>query len=198
MSQVCNVCNIEKPLADFYIRKETGKHRKDCKSCARTRCSKYYDEHRTSVNAYKLRWEQENYTERRKLVKKRYRHRHHEKVRQYMRDWHDSHREHSRLYSISNRMTARIRAHNRRELVRADGGVLSLNLAETLMVLQKGKCRICKKSLDRGCHLDHIVPLVKGGTHSDSNIQLLCPACNYSKGAKDPHIYAQELGMLFL
>lgn len=31
--QTCNKCDIEKDLSDFYIRKETGNHRKDCKDC---------------------------------------------------------------------------------------------------------------------------------------------------------------------
>lgn len=29
----CKTCNTEKPLSDFYIRKETGKHRTNCISC---------------------------------------------------------------------------------------------------------------------------------------------------------------------
>jgi hypothetical protein len=31
--QTCNKCNIEKDVSDFYIRKETGNYRKDCKKC---------------------------------------------------------------------------------------------------------------------------------------------------------------------
>ena len=31
--QVCKTCGHGKPLSEFYVRKETGRHRKDCKSC---------------------------------------------------------------------------------------------------------------------------------------------------------------------
>lgn len=30
-------------------------------------------------------------------------------------------------------------------------------------------------------HIDHIVPISKGGPHIDSNFQLLCAHCNLSK-----------------
>ena len=29
----CNKCGVEKPLEDFYFRKDQGKHRKECKVC---------------------------------------------------------------------------------------------------------------------------------------------------------------------
>lgn len=33
MSQKCSKCEIDKPLSEFYVRAETGNHRKDCKEC---------------------------------------------------------------------------------------------------------------------------------------------------------------------
>lgn len=32
-SRRCRLCGIEKPLSEFYIRKDTGKHRHECKTC---------------------------------------------------------------------------------------------------------------------------------------------------------------------
>jgi len=49
----------------------------------------------------------------------------------------------------------------------------------------KGLCGICKKPLDLfGIDFDHIVPLSKGGTHTNDNIQATHAYCNRSKGAK--------------
>lgn len=46
-------------------------------------------------------------------------------------------------------------------------------------------CRICKCALNPfGFHIDHIIPVARGGVHHLSNWQILCPTCNTSKQAK--------------
>lgn len=50
---------------------------------------------------------------------------------------------------------------------------------------QGGKCNTCAADLSvTGFHRDHVVPLSKGGPSTLANLQLLCPPCNLSKGAK--------------
>lgn len=49
---------------------------------------------------------------------------------------------------------------------------------------QKGRCAKCGRALLGVYHVDHKVPLSRGGRHIASNIQLLCPADNLKKGAK--------------
>ena len=44
----------------------------------------------------------------------------------------------------------------------------------------------CLEALDDGYHVDHVIPLSKGGAHAPGNAQLLCPKCNRSKGSKLP------------
>ncbi len=56
---------------------------------------------------------------------------------------------------------------------------------QTLLTLQKNKCYLCNCILEKK-HLDHYVPLSKGGTHSIDNVVWLCPTCNLSKSAKVP------------
>ena len=65
-----------------------------------------------------------------------------------------------------------------------------------LLVAQRGKCASCYAKVIEKHHLDHIVPLAKGGTHDRSNFQLLCPTCNFKKSAKDPLAFMQERGKL--
>lgn len=62
--------------------------------------------------------------------------------------------------------------------------------------LQSWRCACCGVSIKKNRHVDHIVPLKRGGSHSASNIQLLCPQCNLSKAAKDPIEFMQQRGFL--
>lgn len=61
---------------------------------------------------------------------------------------------------------------------------------------QRWKCAICRTSVAKHYHVDHIEPLARGGVHRPRNIQLLCPPCNVRKSAKDPIAYMQSLGRL--
>jgi len=49
-----------------------------------------------------------------------------------------------------------------------------------------GVCMKCGKSLyPDDFHVDHIIPVSKGGEEWDlSNLELSCPECNLTKGAK--------------
>lgn len=76
-------------------------------------------------------------------------------------------------------------------------GELSSNIVEILMQRQRSQCACCRADLQRvGHHLDHIEPLVRGGSNADENVQLLCPPCNYSKSGRDPVEFMQSRGFL--
>lgn len=57
---------------------------------------------------------------------------------------------------------------------------------------QKGLCFYCDGSLDN-YHIDHIIPLSKGGEHQLHNLVLSCPTCNLKKGNKDPEEFIELL-----
>lgn len=61
---------------------------------------------------------------------------------------------------------------------------------------QKFLCASCCKSIRKKFHIDHVMPLVLGGSNWISNIQLLCPHCNLSKGRMHPIDWARENGRL--
>lgn len=55
------------------------------------------------------------------------------------------------------------------------------------------RCYLCGKMIPMGeRHVDHIVPLSKGGLHAPRNLAIACAFCNESKGAKLP----AEVGVL--
>lgn len=66
----------------------------------------------------------------------------------------------------------------------------------SLLKIQKYQCVNCKASLRERYHVDHILPIAKGGENGRSNIQCLCPQCNHRKHAKDPIQWARENGRL--
>lgn len=89
------------------------------------------------------------------------------------------------------------RIHNNNRRARARGGVLSTGIVDDLMEKQRGKCACCRTDLRKaGHHIDHIMPLAKGGTNTDDNVQLLCPECNLSKHARHPVDFMQQRGFL--
>lgn len=75
-------------------------------------------------------------------------------------------------------------------------GTLSQDIATRLYELQKGRCVCCGQGLDTGYHIDHIVPLSKGGLNVDLNVQLLRSSCNLRKHNMDPIKFMQEKGYL--
>lgn len=89
----------------------------------------------------------------------------------------------------------RVKGQNRRAK-KASGGKLSKGLAQRLFELQRGKCPCCGKPLGKDYHLDHIVPLSRGGLNVDSNIQLLRSTCNQRKHAKSQIDFMQAKGFL--
>jgi len=66
---------------------------------------------------------------------------------------------------------------------RGAGGHYETDDIHRLFLEQSGVC-LCGKSLNDGYHIDHIIPVSRGGTTWPSNLQLLCPRCNLSKGSK--------------
>jgi len=76
------------------------------------------------------------------------------------------------------------------------GGSHSADDVARINSLQRFKCAICKTSTKKSFHIDHVMPLSKGGSNDAGNIQLLCAPCNLKKSAKHPIDYMQQLGYL--
>lgn len=68
--------------------------------------------------------------------------------------------------------------------------------AKAILIAQRYRCIYCGADLREKRHLDHIVPLARGGSNDKTNLQYLCGPCNLRKAARDPIEFAQELGLL--
>lgn len=73
---------------------------------------------------------------------------------------------------------------NRRARLRGAEGTHTWRDVAGLLVAQAGVCAMCPEEIILNFHVDHIVPVSKGGRNDVSNLQLLCPPCNMSKSDK--------------
>ena len=112
--------------------------------------------------------------------------------------------EYQRVYHKANPEKRReAKARRRARKIELLGKVTS-GILDVLLKLQNHRCAApgCRKRIGKRVrgksdhHLDHIVPLAKGGLHDDANLQILCATCNQQKHAKDPLAFARERGML--
>lgn len=91
----------------------------------------------------------------------------------------------------NNQAKKRVYRENRRAREKNAIGAVSPEIVARLMLEQAGKCVVCSIDLIR-YEIDHIIPLVLGGTHEDHNLQLLCITCNRSKGRKRMEQFLRE------
>lgn len=76
---------------------------------------------------------------------------------------------------------------NRRARKRGNGGKHTRQDIIDLLLEQCGHCAMCGKPFGAdGYHVDHIIPLARGGSNGRKNLQLLDPTCNLKKGAGVP------------
>ena len=62
-------------------------------------------------------------------------------------------------------------------------GRRSRNIRELLYGRQGGHCNLCREHFQaRNLTIDHVIPKAHGGADDDDNLQLLCAACNSTKG----------------
>ena len=171
----------------------------------------HYQANREKVRAYHTAYRQANYTHLRQREIER-RKANWDQQQQYSREYYLAHREQFltdvREYRLNNpdkiRESNRVGKHRRRARERGQQGNVSPYITQVLLQRQNNRCAApgCGKRIGKRVkgkidhHLDHIIPIAKGGLNDDANLQVLCVACNQSKTDKDPLVFARERGML--
>jgi len=62
-------------------------------------------------------------------------------------------------------------------------GYISPYTKKLIGARQRWRCAVCKRTLGPDFHIDHILPLFKGGDNSMENLQALCPTDHTMKSA---------------
>lgn len=82
---------------------------------------------------------------------------------------------------VAKREVARYRARK----MKADVFPFSIKDENRMLNRQANRCAYCLEKLTSGnTHLDHVIPLSKGGIHGPSNLVIACGQCNASKSDK--------------
>lgn len=217
--KTCYKCKITKEILEF----AKSKREKDGLSQACKLCNKAYRrDNKERIQQYKIEYK-EKFPE--KIYEQGVKHRalYKELIAKKKKIYSDKHRDEKKAYdkkycednsllkqkqkalynkSEKGRIVA-INSRNKRRFIQknsSDGTLirdvvypLSSELKE-LLYIQDNKCFYCKNELvDK--HLDHYMPLSKGGTHSITNVVWSCAFCNLSKGAKLPEEYFESLSV---
>lgn len=161
-NKICPGCDHEKPATTEFFSVSSGTKdgfQAHCKACVAARHSRW-SKHNPGVMA--------------------------EKSRKFRDDHPGKDAESARKYVAAHPEARRLTSNRRRALVVSAQGNHTANDIRLQYKAQRGKCYYCNCKLDKKYHVDHIIPLARGGSNGPENIACACPRCNLSKGNKLP------------
>ena len=196
-SKRCTKCGDEYPATAEYFHADRSKLsgiRSSCKWCStadalayrrshlekRTEAERRYKRaNRDKCNALLRAWRKKNpdkvNSESTRASKRAWKKRNADKVQQDRREFMRTHPEKVAEYN-RNRRARRLNS----EGAHTDKDV------QLIFKHQHGKCYYCKCELGL-YHVDHVIPLSRGGSNGPENIVLACAHCNSTKNNKMPH-----------
>lgn len=202
----CSKCGEIKPLSEFNRRNDRKSgFTSACKDCNRKMCHQYglRNSDHLRVKKHAKYWENPQlarnrknswYAAHKKKIGEQSRIRYwshpdkfRDKARRWARNHSEKHNKNARNWRRAHPIHVRTYAARRRAMTRqADGSHTPAEITEQYK-RQRGKCYYCQCKLGDKYHVDHVVPLSRGGSNSIDNLVLACPECNLRKQDKLPH-----------
>lgn len=188
----CSKCGNEFPATTEYFYKAGKWLRPECICCSREYRRNYNKTHLEGSRIRLQRWRNRHPEENRERSR-RYKSNNLEKVRESSRRYHRENREKERLYQRRRYKQfpemARAKFHRRRLREQSSGEHFTasdIRLQIKAQTDKKGRLRCwwCGKVVKGSYHIDHVIPLDKGGSNGANNIVISCPRDNDSKGTK--------------
>ncbi|MDD3443180.1 MAG: HNH endonuclease [Sulfurimonas denitrificans] len=180
-TKVCRKCKVEQDFSCFSRDKSTKDGLKyECKGCKKL----YYQNNKNIILFKRALYHRDNIVDA------------NSKSRKYYKENKDKLLAQKKIYRKSKSGIASRKNTNHRRRTKEKQGDVTKN--ELLELEQTAKaCYWCGKSLKKEkVHIDHYIPLSKGGEHTLSNLVVTCPKCNLTKNAKDPIVFANSVGRL--
>ena len=155
--KTCTKCKIEKDIKEFAKdRSKPSGLRPSCKLCKSKQDKIYRNKNKQKIAENKAIYAKNN----------------HIRISQYKRNWELLNRD---------RLRHRIRnaCHKRRVLLQ--NSTLTAAAYDNWVTQQEKICTYCAIRCTKTFHVDHIIPLSKGGEHALDNLTIACKKCNQSK-----------------
>lgn len=217
--RLCLGCNESFPNTDEYFRitklGDKIKTNSKCRRCVSSEKKERYKTNIDKIRNYYRRYKTEKADQikissslsrqRRKLVdpdyERRYRQKYRSKIRAraYVAYWKDpeKYRASARDWGKNNPDKVAAASQNRRSRIREVGGEITYQDIRRLYLSQKGCCKYCGVKIGgrrnkATTHVDHVIPISRGGANTPENIVLACQTCNLSKGPKLLHEWQPE------
>lgn len=218
-TKVCCGCGSELPATTdhFYVRKRSNGRRylsSLCKPCVKEDRADRYKSNPDSVReANRRSVEKHGHRYRyRKSVRLLFDESYRDAVARRNKEWTQRNRGYIRIYRMArraenpeyirnldreyrkrNRESIKANRATRKARLRGAGGVVSKDDILRQVSSQHSMCFWCESEVGDNYHVDHLIPIARGGTNSPDNIVISCPRCNVSRGAKMPDEFREYL-----
>lgn len=189
----CSKCGETKPISAFYKDKNnvTG-YTAGCIECDEKKRKEILEK---DPDFYKKRWQKQmsdpDFRIKNKISSREYYYKNREKARQATKKWIENNKEKfaqsvKDWYKTENgkRLNKQKRA-NRRKAGRISVKVVREIEFGNIKKYGQLTCEYCHKSIDNyNYHLDHKIPVIRGGKTIKANLYISCPTCNLHKFTK--------------
>jgi len=182
ITKQCKRCFANKLLSEMYIIK--GKPIGVCRECKLIEKLKYREKNREALAAKQRLYKEKNYD---KIME--YRKNNKELAAKTFAKWQLANKErrieYAKAYREANPDKRKAAYAAWRAAKKHNGGSYTKQDVENLMLWQNKQCYYCDDEL-LDYHVDHYIPLSKGGKNDNTNIVLACPLCNLRKNDRMP------------
>lgn len=180
----CTKCHNEYPATTEYFRHQKGAKGNLSSECLQ--CLKIRDQEYKRQNASKIRRDAREYHKSHPEWSKQTKRQHYERHRDEVIDKSRQYRKDNPDYWKRSPEKEAEKGSKRRARKRQAQGVFTIADVQRKLWVQRGRCFYCHKKLGESYHVDHYIPLSRGGTNWPDNIVIACSWCNLTKGDRMP------------